>query len=157
MYRSPPAATSMRDIYIGRQAIFDRRMNVYAYELLFRSGLQEQLSTSPTFGWRQRHLDGVAEYFHGDRSGAIAGPHLVFVNLTRKFILERRELPFEKERVVMELLEDIPVDEHLVQAVRELSESGHLLALDDYTFEVSWDPLLHSGRHHQDRGPCLVP
>ena len=28
----------MKDIYIGRQAIYDRQLAVFAYELLFRSG-----------------------------------------------------------------------------------------------------------------------
>ena len=32
----------MQDIFIGRQAIYDRRLRVYAYELLYREGLTSE-------------------------------------------------------------------------------------------------------------------
>ena len=36
----------MEEAFIGRQAILDQRKNVYAYEILFRSGLKNAFDPS---------------------------------------------------------------------------------------------------------------
>ena len=132
----------MRDIYLGRQAIFDRKMELYAYELLFRSGNQNAANLIAGIDGDSATSEVLLNTFIEIGLDRIAGPHPVFINLTRNFFLKMPEIPFEKDRVVLELLEDIPVDERLLQVVEDLSRSGHRLALDDYTFESKWDPLL---------------
>ncbi|MEN8179068.1 MAG: HDOD domain-containing protein [Pseudomonadota bacterium] len=132
----------MKDIFIGRQAIFNRNMEVYAYELLFRSG--------------QHNCSNVTQQLNGDSATSqvllntfmeiglerIAGPHLIFVNLTRNLLLDHPEFPFPKDRVVLEVLEDTPIDQQLLDSVSQLSQQGYQLALDDYIFEPKWDRLL---------------
>ncbi len=132
----------MKDIYIGRQEIFDRKMEVFAYELLFRSGQQNSSNVI-------QHLDGdsatsqvLLNTFMEIGLERIAGPHLIFINLTRNLLLDHPELPFPKDRVVMEVLEDIAIDQRLLDSVSQFSQQGYQLALDDYTFDPAWDPLL---------------
>jgi EAL and modified HD-GYP domain-containing signal transduction protein len=132
----------MRDIYLGRQAIFDRKMELYAYELLFRSGNQNAGNPLAGIDGDSATSEVLLNTFMEIGLERIAGPHPVFINLTRNYFLQRPEIPFDKDRVVLELLEDIPVDDHLLQVVEGLSRSGHRLALDDYAFESKWDPLL---------------
>lgn len=137
-----PEKIGMRDIYIGRQAIFDRNLDVYAYELLFRSSHKNYSDISALANGDSATSEVLLNAFMEIGLDRIAGPHLVFVNLTRNFFLELPEIPFEKDRMVLELLEDVPVDERLLQAVRKLSQDGQLLALDDYSFEADREPLL---------------
>jgi c-di-GMP phosphodiesterase len=138
----PHQATGMQDIYIGRQAIYDRNMEVFAYELLFRSGQQNQSNVV-------QHLNGdiatsevLLNTFMEIGLENIAGPHLIFVNLTRNLFLDHPQLPLPKDRVVLEVLEDIPIDQRLLDAIADLSQQGYRLALDDYTFQAEMDPLL---------------
>lgn len=132
----------MRDIFLGRQAIFDRKMQLYAFELLFRSSKRNSSDVPNEIDGDSATSEVLLNTFIEIGLERIAGPHQVFINLTRNFFLHLPEIPFEKERVVLELLEDIPVDARLLQAVEKLHRAGHRLALDDYTFEPGWDPLL---------------
>jgi EAL and modified HD-GYP domain-containing signal transduction protein len=132
----------MQDIFIGRQAIFDRKLEVYGYELLFRSDTQNSSQIPARLDGDRATSEVLLNTFMEMGLERIAGPHRVFVNLTRHFFLQLPEIPFEIGRVVLEVLEDIPVDEHLLKAVCQLSQAGHVLALDDYTFGAGWDPLL---------------
>ena len=127
-------------ILIGRQAIFDRDLDVYAYELLFRDDrLQNQcdqgdgdLATSRTI------LNAFVEI----GLERLTNGKPAFLNLTRSFLTGMPPIPFNPATVVLEILEDIPVDERLVSAVRGLHERGYRIALDDYLFEDKWQPLL---------------
>lgn len=129
----------MQDIFIGRQSIYDRNLNVYAYELLFRGG-----------------VDNHANVIDGDRATSkvinnafieigleqIVGRHLAFINLTRSFLTNDWQLPFPKERIVLEVLEDIEPDAEVISAVRDLRQSGHMLALDDFIYNEKLRPLI---------------
>lgn len=132
----------MQDIYIGRQAIFDREMNIYAYELLFRSGQHNASNIIQSINGDLASSEVILNAFMEIGLDRIAGPHRVFINMTRTLFLNHPEIHFEKDRVVLELLEDIAVDDELIKAVTELSKKGHQLALDDYAFEADSDPLL---------------
>ncbi len=126
-------------IFIGRQTIFDRKMDTYAYELLYRDG----------------ETPGAGE-FDGDRASScvllntfleiglerLTGPHPAFINLTRNFFVDLPPIPFDRSRVVLEILENIEVDDSLINRVAELAEQGYRLAIDDYGFEPKWEPLL---------------
>lgn len=72
----------------------------------------------------------------------IAGPRRVFLNMTRSLLLDLPEIPFDKDRLVLEILEDIPVDQALIDHVAALGKAGYTLALDDFQFEDRWLPLL---------------
>ncbi len=126
-------------IRVGRQPILDRQHRVVGYELLYRP-----VDTSS------------GEVFDGDRASSVTllnaflelglerlvGDKRAFVNLTRRFFTELPPLPFDKDRVVLEVLEDIEVDESFVKSIRQLAKQDYTLALDDYTFEPHWDPVL---------------
>jgi len=129
----------MQNIFIGRQAIFDRTMATYAYELLYRESdsgganvIDGEMASSCVM------LNAFVEIGLED----IVGPHLAFINLTRSFFIDEPYVPFDKNQVVLEVLEDIEVDEQLIETVAKLSAEGYCIALDDYAFEPHWEPLL---------------
>lgn len=129
----------MRNIFIGRQPIYDRTLQVYAYELLYRSS--EENSASLTDGdtaTSQVILNAFTEI--GIEN--LVGEHLAFINLTRGFIIGDSPLPLAQGKVVLEILEDIVVDAALIDAVRKLSQEGYLIALDDFIFHESLRPLV---------------
>lgn len=124
---------------VGRQPILDRHLDIYGYELLYRSdeafseaGFDGDLATARTV------VDSFLE-FGLDR---LAGPHHVFINLTRTFFTDLQPLPIDKQRVVLEVLEDIELTEEVVEGVGKLHSDGFTIALDDYRFESHWAPLL---------------
>ncbi|NOZ05950.1 MAG: HDOD domain-containing protein [Chloroflexi bacterium] len=129
----------MLDIFVGRQPIFNRRLNVVGYELLFRKfGASEANVVDGDLATSQVILNTFME-IGLDR---LVGDGLAFINLTRRFLIEESRLPAMPGRVVLEVLEDIEVDEALVKALRRLSRQGYQIALDDVVHPEDVSPLL---------------
>jgi len=129
----------MLNIFIGRQAIFDRQMATYAYELLYRENDSGGVNvTDGEMATSRVMLNAFMEIGLEN----IVGPHPAFINLPRSFFIDVPNIPFTKDQVVLEILEDIEVDQQLVDTVAKLSGDGYRIALDDYEFESHWEPLL---------------
>lgn len=125
--------------FIARQPIFDRNGKVYAYELLFRSGLhnyfdsddQDQAAASVIAN--SSLLFGLNEMTSNSRA---------FINCTRKVLLENYMTVLPKEQAVVEILEHVEPDSEIVEACRRLKAEGYILALDDFVYHKNYEPLL---------------
>lgn len=133
------ASSGMPNIFIGRQPIYDRALQVYAYELLYRSS-EENSAGLPDGDAATSQV--ILNAFTEIGIEKLVGQHLVFINLTRGFIIGDNPLPLTQGKVVLEVLEDIVVDDALIDAVRKLSQSGYLIALDDFIFHEDLRPLV---------------
>lgn len=133
------ATPGMRSIFIGRQPIYDRALQVFAYELLYRSG-EENSAGMPDGDAATSQV--ILNAFTEIGIENLVGEHLAFINLTRGFIIGDNPLPLTQGKVVLEVLEDIVVDDALIDAVRKLSQAGYLIALDDFIFHESLRPLV---------------
>ncbi|WJW75761.1 HDOD domain-containing protein [Thiohalobacter sp. IOR34] len=129
----------MQDIFIGRQPIFDRDLRVYAYELLFRNS--DTNAAGFTDG-DQATSRVISNSFIEIGLDKIVGRHRAFLNLTRGFLINDWPLPFPKDKVVLEILEDIEPDEEVIRAVGSLRAQGFSLALDDFIYHASLKPLI---------------
>jgi EAL and modified HD-GYP domain-containing signal transduction protein len=129
----------MDDIYVGRQPIYNRKLDVIGYELLYRSSQEN----------RAQFLDGdqatgevIINTFLDLGLENIAGRYPAFVNLSRSFLVGDKPLPFSHKRVVLEILEDTVPDAALIDALRRLVQAGYILALDDFVYRPELEPLL---------------
>jgi len=129
----------MSDIFIGRQAIYDRKLEVYAYELLFRS--QPSGSADITDGDKATS-DVIVNTFLEIGLDNIVNKRRAFINLTRSFFVNHKTISLPKDRVVLELLEDIKADDEVIEGVKHLSEQGYTIALDDFIYHESLKPLV---------------
>jgi len=129
----------VNQIFIGRQAIYDRRMRVYGYELLYREG---NTANAPGMSGTTASARVILNAFMEMGLERIVGQRRAFINLTRDFFTDLPPIPFEQEQVVLEVLEDIETDRQLVENIARLADQGYLLALDDFEFEKKWDQLL---------------
>lgn len=127
---------------IARQPILNRECELIAYELLFRRNSQDKnadlsemsadIATSRVINYAFLEL-GIER---------VIGDHVAFINLTRAFILNDEPIPASQNKVVLELLEDIEVDDELLEGLRRLRASGYTIALDDFVFNDSLRPLV---------------
>ncbi len=118
----------MPDLLVGRQPIFDRNMSVYAYELLYRSGAEN----SAVFkDGDQATLQVIQNTLIEMGLDNIVGNARAFINLTRNFLVGKYPILLPSNRAVIEILEDVKADPQLLNAVRELNNSGFTIALDD--------------------------
>jgi EAL and modified HD-GYP domain-containing signal transduction protein len=129
----------MADILIGRQQIFDQKLNIYAYELLFRgSDFDLNHKEGATQATNQVITDTILEL----GLNTIVGPHKAFINFTTQNILDKTPLHLPKDRIVIEVLENVEIDSRIVTNLKELSKLGYIIALDDFVFTDEWMPLV---------------
>ncbi len=129
----------MLHYYIGRQPIFDARLEVFGYELLYRPHDTEGVvNVDGDQATSQVLLNSFMEMGLDE----LVGDRKAFVNLTRHFILNHELIPEASNQLVLEILEDIDGDDEIVEAVKLLKDKGYLIALDDFVYRRSLRPLL---------------
>ncbi|WP_454061819.1 EAL and HDOD domain-containing protein [Candidatus Nitrospira salsa] len=124
---------------VGRQPIYGSSVDVFAYELLYRGGGANQ-----------------ANFVDGDAATAnvmlnamleiglepIVGNRLAFINMTANLILGQLCQTLPKEQVVLEILENVEPTDQIIEALTELSKQGYTIALDDFIYHDSLQPLV---------------
>lgn len=129
----------MNDILVGRQQILDSKQNIYGYELLFRGNeFDLTVEESATHATNQIIADTLLEIGLNN----IVGSALAFVNFTTQNLLKKTPLALPKDRIIIEVLENVTVDAALIAALKELSELGYTIALDDFVMTREFLPLL---------------
>ena len=129
----------MAEFIIGRQQIFDRKLNIYAYELLFRGkDLDLTDKNEATRATNQVITDSIFELGLNN----LVGSHKAFINFTTQNILEKTPLYLPQDRIVIEVLENVSVDSAIIKNLRDFSRQGYTIALDDFVFSDEWEPLV---------------
>ena len=121
--------------YAARQPILDRNKDLYAYELLFRDGLENAFPDIDGDEATSRMVEGSQftfglDDFLGDKPG--------FINFTLDTLIKKYPSMLPKEQVVVEILETIQPGKRLLAECQQLKQQGYMLALDDYIHQPVW-------------------
>lgn len=125
-------------MFIARQPIFNRMLDVFGYELLFRltntsqkfNGVSSQEATATVLG-------GLFE------SGidAIVDNKYAFINFDEDFIHSDALELIPPDRLIIEVLEGIKVSDQLVNRIAHIKRQGYKIALDDFAEDYTQYPL----------------
>ncbi len=127
------------ETFIARQPIFDLRQNVYGYELLFRSGFDNIFRHSDP---NQATSKVISDSFFLMGLQSLTGGKRAFINVTRDILVNEYLFLIPKDRIVVEILENISPDSEVVAACEELKRAGYLLAMDDFVYDDQYLPLI---------------
>ena len=127
------------DIFVGRQPIFNRNLEVIAYELLFRNGSKN--NHAMILGGDAASAQVMMNVFGEMGLEEVLGEHKGFINFTEGLLLREYQPFFPRKKVVIEVLEDISVSPALIMSLTKLKELGYKIALDDYIFNPELEPL----------------
>ncbi|MFK5915749.1 MAG: HDOD domain-containing protein [Woeseiaceae bacterium] len=131
----------MSDVFVGRQPIYDKNLNVYAYELLYRSSKTGNTSEGMVDGDSATNQTIINTFVEIGLESLVRDKYAA-INLTESFILDIDKIPFSNKQVILEILEDIPVTPKLIEAVQKLVDAGYIIALDDYIYNPDHAPLI---------------
>lgn len=130
----------MRDIFVGRQPIYRRNLELYAYELLFRGNGLDAANVSDG---DKATSEVLYNTFVGIGLDQIVGAHRAFVNLTPRFIIGEYPLPDNSSKqLVLEVLEDIQPSQVVIDGLKDLAKRGYKIALDDFIYRPELKPLI---------------
>ncbi len=129
----------MTEVFVARQPIFTRTLEVAGYELLFRDG---DATTALVADSEGATASVVLNSFTEIGLERIVGSKRAWVNVSREFVLSGLAETMPPSVVGLEILEDELLDERFVHALIELKRQGYRLALDDFEYSVSAERLL---------------
>ncbi len=116
-------------MYIARQPIFDRNLNVYGYELLYRS-----TNTSNRFdGVSSKSATGAvinALYELGIKE--IIDERKAFINFDEEILLSDIPELISSSNLVIEVLETVKDTTEMNRRLKKLRDRGYWIALDDF-------------------------
>lgn len=133
------------NVFIARQPVFDRNLNVVAYELLYRAG--QVNSAEGMVDPNQASKEVLVNAFSEIGLEKITNGLPALVNITQD-ILTSGSLPKGLQKLLIpEVLEDVLVNEDVIQEVKNLINLGYNVALDDFVFSDEWLPLVRQARY----------
>ena len=128
------------DVFLARQPVYDRQMQVIAYELLYRPGVQS--SAGPIDNPEEASSQVMVNTFMEVGIENITGGIPALINVTKDFLTSGSFPVKFRDRLIPELLEGMEIDETLVRVATQLAKQGYKFALDDFVYSPEWQPLV---------------
>jgi c-di-GMP-related signal transduction protein len=127
------------DRFIARQPILNAKLEVVAYELLFRSDLDNYCKNADSAQASSVVINDsmlIFDLLHlTDGKGA-------FINMSREGLIAEHARLLPSELATIEILETVEPDGVVLDAVTRLKEAGYRIALDDFRDSPAMQPLI---------------
>ncbi len=127
------------EVFVARQPILTKSRQIYGYELLFRDGISDVFS----------EIDGstatssvLSNSFFSIGIESLTGNKKAFVNFSEELLVKKIPMLFPREKITVEILENVKQHPEVIGACRELDRNGYEIALDDFSCQSDIDQLV---------------
>jgi c-di-GMP-related signal transduction protein len=127
----------MPEKFIARQPILDTKLQVFAYELLFRGGPNNAFQP-----YANASSSVIADSITLFDLQMLTGNAKAFVNVDETALRLGAARLLPADRIVVEILETVHPTEEIVKICRDLRADGYQIALDDFMDEPALAPLV---------------
>ncbi len=127
------------DVFVARQPILNRIQRTYGYELLFRDGFSNLF---PDIDGEEASSKVLSNSFFSIGMDQLVFEKKAFINFTQGLLIKKIPTMFPKEKIVIEILEDVDPTDEVIAACREMGASGYELALDDFVYDKQLKPFI---------------
>lgn len=132
-----PAEPLVENYFMGRQPILDRKLNLYGFELLFRSGRENSAVGADAVTATANVINTILHNPH--MLGAFKG----YVNADENLLMSDLLPLLPPARIGIEIVRSVDVNKATIERCRHLKALGFELVLDEYSASDSrFDPLL---------------
>jgi EAL and modified HD-GYP domain-containing signal transduction protein len=128
------------DIYIARQPIFNRHKRLFAYEVLYRSGMDNAFPAEVDSDEATHTV--LAHVLFNIGLETITGGRRALINFTENHLLQRTPTQLPQSHCIIEILESILPTPEILEVCQELKQQGYVLALDDFDFNPLAEQLI---------------
>jgi EAL and modified HD-GYP domain-containing signal transduction protein len=135
-----PAGAADTEIFIGRQPILNSDQKLFAYELLFRSSAQTGVAGVTDGVQATSRL--VINTFNNFGVERVLGDKKAFINVSAPLLESDLLELLPADKVVLEILEDVPPTAEAVSRCQALKARGYQFALDDFIYKCELEPFL---------------
>ncbi len=124
--------------FIARQPIFDRKEQVYAYELLYRSDAVNRANVeNDEYATLKVIANGLLIGLQRLTTGKRA-----FIHFNHQLLVGQIPLLFPKDLLGVEIFEQVEPGERLIRVLDRIKKAGYLMVMDDFVFDEPYRQLL---------------
>ena len=124
--------------YTARQAIYNRKENVVAYELLFRDSLTNVFPKIESNSATSKLL--LDSHFNQGLEKITSGKPAL-INYPEQALLDLMPTLLPPSKAMIEILENVKPTAAVYEACRQLFHKGYRLVLDDFIYSEDWVPF----------------
>lgn len=147
-----------KKLFVARQPILDKNLNLYAYELLFRTGFQNFYQSDDD---DYSTLNVILNSFILIGLDSLTGGEKAFINFTHQILTDEIASIFPNKTLVIEILENVHIQNKVIDICKKLKDKKYIIALDDYIYKeesiqlleladiVKIDFLVYKGKERQ--------
>ena len=129
----------MSEIFVGRQPIYDRDLDTYAYELMSCSSRSSK--QQPQIDADKATSQVIINAFLEIGIDKLVNKHIAFIKLAERFLRTDEDLPLPTDKVILKIPGYINVDDEVIAGAIRLKEAGFKLAIDNYLIHKALQPL----------------
>jgi len=132
------------DVFLGRQPILDRHQQLFAYELLFRSGSAEKGNFASFIDGNQATATVIINAFTEFSLADALGPYQGFIKVDEGLLFSDLINALPPHTVVLEILDTVAQTQDMIARCEQLRQAGYILAthVRPETLDLDNKPLL---------------
>ncbi|MFB0935480.1 MAG: EAL domain-containing protein [Propionivibrio sp.] len=132
------------DVFLGRQPILDRHQQLFAYELLFRSGSAEKGNFASFIDGNQATATVIINAFTELSLADALGPYQGFIKVDEGLLFSDLINALPPHTVVLEILDTVAQTQDMIARCEQLRQAGYILAthVRPETLDLDNKPLL---------------
>ena len=130
----------MSEIFVGRQPIYNRDLEIHAYELMSRAGRMDR-SNDESVDDERASAKVILNAFLDIGIYKLVNGHVAFIRLAERFLNSEEDLPFPPDAVILKIPSYMEINEQVLSGVHTLKNKGYKLAIDNYLQIEHLQPL----------------
>ena len=133
---------SLQEIAVTRQPIFDKKKEVFAYELMFHTDFRHRLNNLPQEKKSRKKktdktsIEAVDSLFISGLKRLTGGKKAV-INFNREMLLNKLPLVFPSDLLGIEILEGTESDRKVTKNIIKMKDAGYLVIINDLIFNTA--------------------
>ncbi len=131
----------MNIMHLSKQKIFNRKNEVFAYELLFKDGSNRYTGLSDSVKETSRLI--MSSITSPELDKLLGKSTLAFINIDEKTLTKGILDILDKDRFVLNILEDIKLDDIILNKIIQYKKRGFMLSLERFDSSAE---MLHKFR-----------
>lgn len=124
------------EVYVGRQPILNKKLEVFAYELLYRDNQHKNVYLAGNDDYATSEvINSFLQFGINDLSEGKP----CFINFTETLLENTVPTFLQPELMVIEVLESVRPTDQIIKNCQSLKKLGYRIALDDFEFQEQDD------------------
>jgi EAL and modified HD-GYP domain-containing signal transduction protein len=120
----------MKEAFLGRLPILDRKQNLVAFELLFRSSEQNKANV---IDHSAASANVIIDTYGQLGIDKVMGKRRGFIKVDTELLMDDALFLLPKNQVVFEILRNVAITDEIIQRCKDLRQKGYQLAISNAT------------------------